>query len=144
MPVPLTDAQLATLRAVCDTVVPSIERPDDPDGFWARTATDVGADQALLQTLETMPPDQQAGIGELLDALALQGFDEVSQLSGEQILTDVSLASRDAAVGVGALVALTLFFTGGLPDPATGQNPNWKTVGYPGPISPVPDAPKTI
>ena len=53
MPVPLTDAQLATLRAVCDTVVPSIERPDDPDGFWARTATDVGADQALLQTMRS-------------------------------------------------------------------------------------------
>ena len=38
----LTDSQSATLRAVCDTVVPSIQRADDPDGFWARKATDVG------------------------------------------------------------------------------------------------------
>jgi choline dehydrogenase-like flavoprotein len=144
MPVPLTDAQLATLRIVCDTVVPSIDRPDDPDGFWARRATDVGADQALLMTMEAMPPEQQAGLAQLLDALALQGFDEVSQLSREQILTNVSLASADGAAGVGALVALTLFFTYGLPDPATGRNPNWATFGYPGPISPVPDAPKTI
>lgn len=144
MPVPLSEAQLATLRLVCDTVVPSIARADDPDGFWARCATDVGADQALLQTLEAMPPEQQAGLAELLDVMRLQGFDEVSQLSREQILTNLSLASRDAAAGVGALVALTLFFTYGLPDPATGRNPNWATLGYPGPISPVPDAPKTI
>ena len=144
MPVPLNDAQLATLRAVCDTVVPSIERPDDPDGFWARKATDVGADEALLQTIETMPPEQQAGLAELLDVLELQGFSTVSQLSREQILANVSLASMDAAAGVGALVALTLFFTYGLPDPTTGKNPNWATLGYPGPISPVPDVPKTI
>jgi choline dehydrogenase-like flavoprotein len=143
MPDPLTDTQLATLRAVCDTVVPSLPRDDDPDGFFARSATDVGADQALLQTLDAMPPEDRAGLLQLLDVLAEQGFVEASQASREQLFTNLSLASREAAGGVGALQALTCFFTYGLVD-ERGQNPNWARLGYPGPISPVPDVPKPI
>jgi hypothetical protein len=91
---------------VCDTVVPAISRAEDPDGFWGRRASDVGTDQAILQALDAMPAEQAAGIGQLLDALALQGFNDVSQLSREQLFTNVSLASQDAAVGIGALVVV--------------------------------------
>lgn len=144
MPEPLSAEQLATLRAVCDTVVPSVPRADDPDGFWARRASDVGADQAVLMALDQMPPENRAGLAQLLDVLAEQGFDaHASQASREQILTNLSLASHEAAAGIGAFVALTLFFTYGLPDP-TGRNPAWATFGYPGPIAPPPDAPKPI
>lgn len=143
MPDLLTEAQLATLRAVCDTVVPSIHRDDDPTGFWARSATDVGADQALVEALGAMPPEQQAGLAQLLDVLEAQGFASASQLSREQIFTNLSLANTDAAVGVAGLVALTLFFTYALPD-ERGQNPNWAAWGYPGPISAATPAEKTI
>lgn len=139
----LTDLQRETLRAIVDTAVPSIQREDDPDGFWARSGTDVGAHEALLMTLDTLPEADRAGMLQLLDALAEQDFLTSSQLSREQILTNISLASRDAAGGVAALTALSLFFAYGLVD-ERGQNPNFKTLGYPGPISPTPDAPKTI
>jgi choline dehydrogenase-like flavoprotein len=144
MPEALTDVQRQTLRELCDTIVPSIAHEPDPNGFWARSATDVGTDEAILQALDMMPPDQKAGLQQLLDVLAEQGFNGSSQLSREQLLLNLQLASRDAAFGVGALTALSLFFTYGLVDETTGQNPNWKAFGYPGPISPVPDAPKTI
>ncbi len=140
----LTEAQLATLRAVCDTVVPSIERAEDPDGFWARTATDVGADQALVMALATMPEEQAAGLAQLLDVMAQQGFNDMSQLSREQTFTNLSLSSADAAVGVAALIGLTVMFSYANVDPATGQNPMWRTLGYPGPISAPPQAPKAI
>ena len=140
----LTDLQRATLRAVCDTVIPAIRRDDDPDGFWARKATDVGAEEALVATLETLPPDQAAGIRELLDVLAQQGFNDMSQLSREQLFTNMSLASQDAAYGIAGLVGFTLLFAYANVDPRTGRNPFWKTFGYPGPIAPPPDAPKTI
>ena len=42
----LTDTQRETLRLVCDTVVPRIEREPDPDGFWARSASDIGVPRA--------------------------------------------------------------------------------------------------
>src|SRR5688572_32598645 len=140
----MSEAQRATLRALCDTIVPSIAHEPDPTGFWARSATDLGTDEAIAEALELMPPDQVEGLGRLLDALADQGFAGSSQMSREQLLLNLQLASQDAAAGVGALTALTLFFSYGLVDEQTGQNPNWKAFGYPGPISPAPDVPKPI
>ncbi|HEX2085942.1 MAG TPA: FAD-dependent oxidoreductase, partial [Solirubrobacteraceae bacterium] len=140
----LTEAQRRTLRELCDTIVPSVAHEPDPTGFWARTATDLGVDEAIAEALDLMPPDQKAGLQELLDVLAEQGFVGASQLSREQLLVNLQLASRDAAFGVGALTALTLFFAYGLVDEATGRNPNWEILGYPGPISPTPDVPKPI
>jgi choline dehydrogenase-like flavoprotein len=134
-----TDRQVATLRAVCDTVVPALERADDPHGFWARRATETGADEAVLQAIDLMPPEQQAGLAELLDVLEMQGFAQLSQLSREQVFTNMSLASRDAAMGVGALVGLTLFFAYSIP-----PNGAWPMLGYPGPIAAPPDVPKPI
>jgi choline dehydrogenase-like flavoprotein len=140
----LTDAQRSTLAVLCDTVVPSIERKPDPDGFWARKASDVGADAVLADLLEAAPPAQFAGVVELLGALDEQGFGRASQLSREQILRNISLIGPEAAAGVAALVGGTLFLTYSIPDPETGQNPAWKTFGYPGPIGLPPSQPKPI
>src|SRR3954451_4098950 len=95
--------------------------------------------------LETMPPENQAGIGQLLDGLAQQGFAVASQLSREQLLRNIALLGPEAAAGVGALTGLTLFLYYGMPvDPQTGQNPNWATFGYPGPTVAPPQPPKPI
>jgi choline dehydrogenase-like flavoprotein len=135
----LTHNQTEVLRALCDTVVPSIEHADDPHGLWARTATDVGADQAMQVALTQIP--ELAG---LLDVLGDQGFVGASQESREQILVTLSLASAPAAAGINALTGMVLFFTYGLPD-ATGTNANWPALGYPGPISAAPaDSPRPI
>src|SRR4051812_35687715 len=145
MPAPLTDDQRATLRPVCDTIVPSIERARDPDGFWARKASDIGVDQAFEQMLETMPPENQAGIAQLLDALADQDFAKHTQLSREQLLRNISLLGPEAAGGIGALQGLTLFLFYGMPvDPQPGQNPNWAQFGSPGPVMAPPQTPKPI
>src|SRR4051812_8294354 len=144
MPAPLTDAQRATLRAVCDTVVPSIQRTPDPTGHWARKASDLGVDQAFEQMLAEFPPEDQAGMAELLDGLAEQQFAAQSQLSREQQLRNIALLGPEAAAGVGALTGLTLFLYYGMPDPQTGQNPNWETFGYPGPLKAPPPTPKPI
>src|SRR3954471_15204617 len=144
MPAPLTDAQRATLRAVCDTVVPSIERRPDPTGHWSRKASDLGVDHAFEQMLDTFPPENRAGMLELLDALDAQHYTEQSQLSREQQLRNIALLGPQAAAGVGALTGLTLFLYYGMPDPQTGKNPNWETFGYPGPLKAPPDTPKPI
>jgi choline dehydrogenase-like flavoprotein len=140
----LSEVRRDALRAFCDTIVPSIQRADDPDGFWARTATDLAVDQGVEQIITTLPPELQEGLGQLLDALAEQSFAALSQLSREQILMNVSMANADAAQGVAALVGMTLFLYYGAPDPQTGQNPNWKTFGYPGPSIPPVQADKAI
>src|SRR5439155_9054400 len=76
---------------------------------------------------------------------ASQGLDKApSQLSREQLVRNLELASPDAAAGIAALTGMTLFLHYGAPDPATGQNPNWKVFGYPGPASPPPRVEKPI
>ena len=135
----LTENQLATLTAVCNTVVPSIDRENDEFGVWGRSASDIGADQAVVQAIEAMEPESQAGLAELLDVLEFQGFSRLSQASREQTFTTMSLASRDAAFGIGALTGLTLFFTYNLP-----PNPVWPQLGFPGPVSAPPQVEKTI
>jgi GMC oxidoreductase len=139
----LTDTHRAVLTAVCDTVVPAIHRDDDPDGFFARTASDVGVPQALEQMLCAMPEDQRGGLLGLLAALDAHGFTGSSPSAREQILHDVALMGPEAAAGVGALQTITLFFTYGLPD-ERGQNPNWRTFGYPGPVSAPPATEKPL
>jgi choline dehydrogenase-like flavoprotein len=143
----LSEPQRATLLALCDTIVPAIEREPDPDGFWARRASDIGIGAAVEQVVLGLPDEvSRAGMIQLLDVLAGQGLTTApSQLSREQILRNLTLASPAAAQGVGAYVALTLYLFYGAPiDPQTGQNPAWATFGYPGPVSPPPDVPKAI
>src|SRR4051794_29162665 len=140
----LSEALREALRAFCDTIVPSIPRPDDPDGFWARKASDLAIDQGVEQILATLPPELQEGLGQLLDALAAQGFGQASQLSREQMLANVTMADAGAAQGVSALTGMTLFLYYGAPDPQTGQNPNWKTLGSPAPAIPPVQSDKPI
>jgi choline dehydrogenase-like flavoprotein len=140
----LSEAQRVALRAFCDTVVPSIERPHDPDGFWGRKATDLAVEQGVEQIIATLPPELQIGLGQLLDALVQQGFGHVSPPSREQMLANVSMVDPGASQGVSALTAMTLFLFYGAPDPQTGQNPNWKTFGYPGPQIPPAESDKAI
>jgi choline dehydrogenase-like flavoprotein len=140
----LSEGQLAMLSLVCDTAVPAIERHPDPDGFWARNATDLGADLAFADLLAGLPPEQLEGIGQLLDELAEQGFGRLSARSREQLLSNFALAGPDAAAGVATLVNGALFMAYGLPDPQSGQNPMWRTLGYPGPMSAPPQEPRPL
>jgi GMC oxidoreductase len=109
---------------VCDTVVPSLTRDPDPDGFFARKASDLWVPQVIEYLVAGMPEDRRAGVLALLGALGEQGFVGCSLGSPEQI-------------------TLTLFLFYGLPD-ERGQNPNWKTLGYPGPIGPAPDVERPL
>jgi choline dehydrogenase-like flavoprotein/heme-degrading monooxygenase HmoA len=153
----LTELQLATLRAVCDTIVPSIRVADDPTGFWARSASDEGVPGALAREIEILPDQPRAGVQGLLDAIAAAGLVEAaSQQRREGILRQVSASSPPAATGVSFLTKRTLVLNYGLPEypPAdrnavtygspAGQNPNWDVLGYPGPASVPPERPKSI
>ena len=142
----LSDSQRAILTAVCDTVVPSLPRDRDPDGLWARKASDLRVDQGAAQLIAEIPdPALQGGLLELIDAIGGQGIVRApSQQSREQILRNTALSDPRAAAGVAALIGMTLFLHYGAPDPETGQNPNWKALAYPGPISAPPQVEKPL
>jgi choline dehydrogenase-like flavoprotein len=142
----LTDRQRAVLRTLCDTVVPPIEREDDPTGFWARTACDLGTPEGVEEMLGMIPDDTiRTGLLQLLDVLDSQGLGrQPSQVSREQIIKNIGMASPDGEAGLRALIGMTLFLQYGVPNPETFRNPNWDQLRYPGPISPPPQVDKPI
>ncbi len=139
----LSEPQRATLRALCDTVVARIELPDDPDGFWARRASDLGVDGELEALIAGLPEDLAVGLFFLLEVLASQGFTGAPQDTRERLLGELAEISPDAARGVLAYRQLTLLLHYGMPVDG-GPNPNWAVLGYPGPVSPPPAEPKVI
>ena len=139
----ISETQRAAILALCDTVVPRIEHAPDPDGLWARSASDLGVQFGVENALLSMSGDIRAGALHLMDSLAESGFDSASQESREQTLTSLA-ADPQTRSGISGLVKLVPMLAYGLAEPSTGQNPNWKTLRYPGPLSPPPAAPKTI
>jgi choline dehydrogenase-like flavoprotein len=140
----MTESQRAALAALVDTVVPSIARADDPDGYWARTGSDVTAPAWLEAALsELVPDDAAAGLGELLDGLAALGLVTQPLAEREATLLLVEGMSAEAAIAVRQLKSLALLLSYALPD-ETGRSPFWSTVGYPGPLSDPPDVERGI
>jgi choline dehydrogenase-like flavoprotein len=142
----LDESQRGALRAFCETIVPHVERDPDPEGFWRTAATDLGVDAGVAELIAGIPDEViRGGLAQLLDVIAAQGLERApSQLSREQLVRNLQLASPDAAAGIAALTGMTLFLHYGAPDPASGQNPNWRIFGYPGPASPAPQVAKPI
>jgi choline dehydrogenase-like flavoprotein len=147
----LTATQSAALRALCDTYVPSIKVADDPTGFWARSASDLGVPEELARyLLGTVPEPLRGALLGLLDALAAAGLVKASQGQREKILASVAGSSPAAAQGLAFFEKRTLLLNYGLPEnpppnqslvtygtpggPSV-QNPNWAVMGYPGPVT---------
>jgi choline dehydrogenase-like flavoprotein len=140
------------LRQLVDTFAPAVAVDDDPTGFWARKASDLGVDQAIAQQLSSgvVPDEQLEGLRQLLDALRAQGFDDAPQEAREAMVHAFMDSGPGPLAGLSGMRGLTflLFYALPNPDPAhPPSNPNWEAIGYPGPraVPPAPEAaPKTI
>lgn len=84
----VTDTHRAVLAALADTVVPSLDRSDDPTRFWSLGGSDLHADVAVGFTLAELPEQQRAGMLALLDGLHAQGFVAASQSARERLIGD--------------------------------------------------------
>ena len=128
----ITDNHRAVLRALADTIVPSMPRDDDPTGFWAASGSAMGADVAVAQVIGTLPEEQANGLLSLLDGMHVFGFATGSQRSREQVIRNVALMGAAPAAGMKALASLTAAMAYAVPDPSTGVNPAWTAFGYEG------------
>lgn len=156
----LTPAQMRTLEALCDALIPAVAPPpgaDDAHGLYARTARDLHIATLMAETLAGESAEQRAQFAQLLDLLgsAAGGLLLAGRAKG---LADLSLPVREAALrrmsaspiamlrqGFSALKRLASFIFYSVPD-ADGLNPNWPALGYtPAPAPPSPEAaPKRI
>ncbi len=146
----LNETQRGTLLALCNTFVPSLAvDTHDPleREFMARAAGDLGVPEQIEGLMaQVMTGEEIAGFAGLLDALGAQGFAEADLGTRTQMVHGFSAQDAEAKQGLRAIKGLSLLFFYGLPD-AAGANPNWETLGFPGPKAPAPSgeqAPKTI
>ncbi|MBA3531785.1 MAG: FAD-dependent oxidoreductase [Ardenticatenales bacterium] len=150
----LTDRQMQTLRAVCDTFIPSLARPDDPHGFWTRAASDVELPTHVLTVIALQPLEQQAQFRQLLDLLGsplaalspsgpFKPFDQMSRDEREALLVRWQFSPLGMLrQGFQGLKRVICFLFYGLSDEA--GNPTWPAIGYPGPLSPPPRTERPI
>jgi choline dehydrogenase-like flavoprotein len=151
----LNDAQIATLAVFCDTLVPSVQRAEDPDGYFGRKATDTGTHAVIAAILEAAPPEAAAQIGLLLDLLGSPGLGatwggpakRLEELDAEEresvVLAWMQSPSPELRAAYSVLASLVLSVYYGWSDDR-GPNPNWKSIGYDGPVSPPPKIERPI
>jgi choline dehydrogenase-like flavoprotein len=141
----LTDRQRDALRAICDAFVPALPADEDPHGFWARTASDLGVDAAIVELMGALPKAQRVELARLLDVLAspllgltwagpMQPITALSQSQRETLLQRWACHPvpqlRQAFLSLKKLNGM-LFYA--LAEPGR-PNPNWPAIGYPGPV----------
>jgi hypothetical protein len=93
----LNDGQHSALVTVCDTLIPAIDRVDDGDGFWARSASDMAIAQITEQLILTAMPEQAGETGELLSLLEREGFADASGDQRETQLWRLEAYPRESA-----------------------------------------------
>jgi len=141
----LKDSELKTLASICDTLVPSIKEHSREVEFYARSASQFGVDEALATIVESkLEPGRRLQFHQLLRildsrllGLTLNGsprrFTELTSEGKEEYLRrwrDSGIPAK--RVGFQAVKRLVLLLSYALTD-QNGTNPNWRSIGYPGP-----------
>src|SRR3989442_6275599 len=146
-PEKLSQRERATLRALADTLVPSLAVNPDHDGFYGRKASDLGVDVDVARIVEAfLSPDRRSGFRRVLQTVASPGlnrllsghphrFSDLDDVNRERYLLAWSRSRlRIKRQGFQAVKRLVVFlaYAKALED---GRNPNWRGIGYDGPNS---------
>lgn len=151
----LSESQFETLRAICDTFVPSLQVEDDPHGFYALAASELKVPEFIAATVATLPEEARAQFKQLLGLLDsplvnllfsghFQRFRALSQEQREALLrgwASSGMQMRRQAFGALKRAAVVSFYT--IPG-EDGKTLTWQAIDYPGPFSPPPTVPKPI
>ncbi len=136
--------QREVLRALCETFIPALDPPAGDDvavEFWRRGAAQMMVAEGVELALVGAEIDGQvsAGLRTLLDELGANGMSlDVPLADREQLVHGFNAAGPDALAGIATFRSLAGSVFYAAPDPATGRNPNWETIGFPGPAAPPP------
>jgi choline dehydrogenase-like flavoprotein len=151
-----TEAELRLLTAICDTLMPAISEPEDPHGYFALAASDLGVPPAVAAILTALPSQADRAETKLLfkllasPALGLllagqpRAFLALDQAGRERFLRSMAVSRMpQLRSGFQVLKRLTLVNFHGLTNQHR-RNPTWPAIGYSGPISPPPAVAKPI
>ncbi len=133
---------LAALTALCDTLIPSVQKTDDPDGYWSRKASDLDVPPRILELIGDTKTEDQVQFRQLLGLIAspalgltwfgpMKAADRLTSAQRETLLRRWAASPlpqlRNAFNVLRKLCSLVYF---GDVQTDTGVNLNWKTIGY--------------
>lgn len=140
-----SNGQLEALRAACDAIIPSLERDEDPYGFWARKASDYHVAEKAIHLLSYLDEKARKEFDHLLSLLnsPMLGVTwggpprSIQKLSPEQreaVLQSWSASRlsllRKSFMSLKKLAGILYYGSSDGRKP----NPNWEAMGYPGPL----------
>ncbi len=140
----LSSKEYAALAAICDALLPSIDMPRDSQGYWKRTAGDLNVADRVIELIAHLPVAEHQKFKKLCKTLAspwlgltwlgpFKAADQLSQAQRTLLLQRwASSPLADLRNGFSSLKKLSgFFYFAGIQ--ADGKNPNWQSLGYPGP-----------
>lgn len=141
----LTQKQYAALEAVCDTLIPSIIHENDQDNYWKRKASDLDIPNKIIALISTLSSSEQSEFKKLLSILTvpvlgmtwggpLKGVQHLQTQQIEKLLNRwANSLSNDLRNAFSKLkkICCLLYFG----DSNDENNPNWKSINYPGPLN---------
>ena len=141
---PLSARHRAVLAAVCDTLLPSLSRADDPAGYFATGALAAGTPQRVEAMLALLvnPHDQarlrlllsvlDSRVANFAQGLGYRSFVDLDAPMRERVLASLAHSSVTLRrAGFQALKRLCQFAYFCWPT-TDGAHPAWRAVGYPG------------
>ncbi len=132
------------LGLVCDTFIPSIEKEQDTSGYWKRKGTDIGIVEHIIETIQSLPEESRTSFVDLLDLLdsrklgltwmgPMKSFGDLSLKQREEMLQSWSGSIvpilRGGFTSLKKVVGFSYFAH---VREGESENPNWKSLGYPG------------
>lgn len=141
-----SQAQRATLRAACDTLLPPQGADEAVHEALRAGACERGIPDRVADGIPQLPPHVREALQTLLADLAERGFAQLPLPSREQLLHDAGERVPGGRFAVRQLKTMVFGDLFGHFDERL-RNQAWEAVGYPGPISRPPspqEAPKTL
>ena len=132
----LSEVQRATLRRLCDTFVPRVEVDDDPTRLLGAHAPPTSASPTRSSAAAPAPaPEEQLDGPARAARRARRARASTRRRTRRASRSSTAFmdAGPDALAGLGEPARADAPAVLRAARPATGRNPNWEAIGYPGP-----------
>lgn len=152
----LSEQQFETLSLLCDTLAPSLAMDDDPDGFYARQASDLNVPAQMAEAIDTFTDATSQRELRLFLSLLENPLANGLLTGNARAFSEMDLTERTALLlswsesvfpvrrkAFQSVKRLCLFLYYSVIDDAK-HNPNWKTLHYGQIPTPDPQAEKPI
>jgi len=146
-----SQVRASVLSAICDTILPSLNPPeqkcsDSLKSYYKDGALARGIDKIVIDAFPVFDAHVRDAVDALVTKLFKTGFLDADLATRTILLVKASDSNQVLRLGARQIKSMVLGIFASAVD-ASGQNPIWEVIGYPGPVTSPPtlaQAPKRI